>query len=101
MDKWDADEAVKLIDAERITHMAGATPFLEALLAAAERAGTPLPSLKVFFCGGQSVPPQPIRRSQPSFDRSVGTRLFGSTALPVTAAGSTDSGERSQERRGG
>src|SRR3546814_7319255 len=54
MDKWDADEAVKLIDAERITHMAGATPFLEALLAAAERAGTHLPSLKVFICGGAS-----------------------------------------------
>src|SRR3546814_8024704 len=64
MDKWDADEAVKLIDAESITHMAGATPFLEALLAAAERAGPHLPSLKVFICGGASVQPHTIRRSE-------------------------------------
>ena len=35
--------------------MAGATPFLEGLLTAAERAGTRLPDLKVFICGGASV----------------------------------------------
>src|SRR5271169_6769231 len=45
MDRWDADEAVRLMDAEGFTHMAGATPFLEQLLAAARRAATRLPSL--------------------------------------------------------
>ena len=43
MERWDPDEAVALMDAERCTHMAGATPFLEGLLAAAERADTRLP----------------------------------------------------------
>ena len=63
MERWDPDAAVSLMTAERCTHMAGATPFLEGLLAAAERAGTRLPDLKVFICGGASVPPSLIRRA--------------------------------------
>src|SRR3546814_14837680 len=73
--------------------MAGASPFLEALLAAAERAGTHLPSLKVFICGGASVPPQLIRRAQQYFERAVVTRVYGSTEVPVTTVGSTASGD--------
>ncbi|MFT4046203.1 MAG: AMP-binding protein [Solimonas sp.] len=93
MDQWNPDEAVKLMDAERITHMAGATPFLEALLAAAERAGTRLPSLKVFICGGASVPPQLIRRAQAYFERAIVTRVYGSTEVPVTTVGATAPGD--------
>ena len=64
MDRWDPDDAVTLMSAERCTHMAGATPFLEGLLSAAERADTRLPDLKVFICGGASVSPSLIRRPQ-------------------------------------
>ena len=32
MDRWNADDAVRLLDAEACTHMAGATPFLEQML---------------------------------------------------------------------
>ena len=32
MERWDADDAVALLQAERCTHMAGATPFLEQIL---------------------------------------------------------------------
>ena len=53
--------------AERCTHMAGATPFLDGLLGAAERADTRLPDLKVFICGGASVPPSLIRRAAELF----------------------------------
>ncbi|PRC58174.1 cyclohexanecarboxylate-CoA ligase, partial [Mycobacterium sp. ITM-2017-0098] len=62
MQRWDADAAVALMLEHRCTHMAGATPFLSGLLAAAERAGTRLPDLKVFICGGASVPPSLIHR---------------------------------------
>ena len=55
MERWDPDRAVSLMQAERSTHMAGATPFLDGLLGAAERAETRLPDLKVFICGGASV----------------------------------------------
>jgi acyl-CoA synthetase (AMP-forming)/AMP-acid ligase II len=90
MDQWDADPAVKLMHSERCTHMAGATPFLEQILAAAERAGTRLPELKVFICGGASVPPSLIRRAAGYFDRAVVTRVYGSTEVPVTTVGSFD-----------
>ena len=53
--------------------MAGATPFLEQLLAAARRAATRLPRLKVFICGGASVPPSLIRGAVDYFERAVVT----------------------------
>ena len=88
MERWDPDTAVGLMHAERCTHMAGATPFLEGLLTAAERAGTRLPDLKVFICGGASVSPALIRRAAAYFDRAVVTRVYGSTEVPVTTVGS-------------
>ncbi len=51
-DSWDAPAAVAIMAREGCTHMAGATPFLEALLAAARAADTTLPALKVFIGGG-------------------------------------------------
>ncbi|HOW94104.1 MAG TPA: AMP-binding protein [Mycolicibacterium fallax] len=90
MDRWDADEAVALIDARQCTHMAGATPFLVGLLAAARRAGTRLPSLKVFICGGASVPPSLIREATDYFAGARVSRVYGSTEVPVTTVGSTD-----------
>ena len=89
MDRWDADEAVRLMDSEGCTHMAGATPFLEQLLAAARRATTRLPRLKVFICGGASVPPSLIRGATAYFERAVVTRVYGSTEVPVTTVGVT------------
>jgi cyclohexanecarboxylate-CoA ligase len=89
MDRWNADDAVSLMASERCTHMAGATPFLEHLLAAARRADTRLPDLKVFICGGASVSPSLIRRGAEYFERAVVTRVYGSTEVPVTTVGST------------
>lgn len=88
MDRWNADSAVELMVRERCTHMAGATPFLAQMLAAAENAGTHLPDLKVFICGGASVPPSLIRRAAMYFERAVVTRVYGSTEVPVTTVGS-------------
>lgn len=87
MDRWDPSEAVALMNSQRCTHMAGATPFLQQLLAAAERADTRLPDLKVFICGGASVSPSLIRRAAEYFDRAVVTRVYGCTEVPVTTVG--------------
>lgn len=87
MQRWNADEAVELIRTHRCTHIAGATPFLEQLLAAAERAGTRLPELKLFVCGGASVSSSLIRRATDYFERAVVTRVYGSTEVPVTTVG--------------
>ncbi len=87
MDRWDPAAAVALMNGERCTHMAGATPFLQQLLSAAERAGTRLPDLKVFICGGASVSPSLIRRAAQYFDRAVVTRVYGCTEVPVATIG--------------
>jgi acyl-CoA synthetase (AMP-forming)/AMP-acid ligase II len=73
--------------------MAGATPFLEQLLAAADHAGTRLPDLKVFICGGASVPPSLIHRATRYFGNAVVTRVYGSTEVPVTTVGSLRPGD--------
>jgi acyl-CoA synthetase (AMP-forming)/AMP-acid ligase II len=87
MEGWDPDDAVALMQTERCTHMAGATPFLTGLLVAAERAGTRLPDLKVFICGGASVPPSLIRQANEYFEHAAVTRVYGSTEVPVTTVG--------------
>ncbi|MEV3902606.1 AMP-binding protein [Mycobacterium sp. NPDC050551] len=90
MERWEPTAAVALMTAQRCTHMAGATPFLEGLLAAAGQAGTRLPDLKVFICGGASVSPSLIRRAAGSFEHAVVTRVYGSTEVPVTTVGVPD-----------
>lgn len=87
MDRWDASEAVALMDSQGCTHMAGATPFLQQLLAAAERADTRLPDSKVFICGGASVSPSLIRRAADYFEQAVVTRVYGCTEVPVATVG--------------
>ena len=100
MERWDADEAVELMTSEHCTHMAGATPFLEQLLTAAKKAGTALPDLKVFICGGAGVPPSLIRRATAYFDRAAVSRVYGSTEVPVTTVGALDDADRSADTDG-
>ena len=100
MERWDADEAVRLMRTERCTHMAGATPFLEQLLGAAQRTETRLPDLKVFVCGGASVSPALIRRAAAYFDPTVVTRVYGSTEVPVTTVGAPQDRARAADTDG-
>jgi len=93
MQNWDADAAIDLMLGERCTHMAGATPFLQQLLAAARKAGTNLPDLKLFICGGASVPAALIREAAGYFERAVVSRVYGSTEVPVTTVGVIDRGD--------
>jgi acyl-CoA synthetase (AMP-forming)/AMP-acid ligase II len=100
MERWDADDAVALMESERCTHMAGATPFLEGLLGAAERLQTRLPDLKVFICGGASVAPSLIRRAASFFEQAAVTRVYGSTEVPVTTVGSLHDVDHAAETDG-
>lgn len=90
MDQWDPRAALSIMQRECITHMAGATPFLEHLLAAADEAGDHLPALKVFICGGASVPPALIERACNWFDKARVSRVYGSTEVPVTTVGALE-----------
>ncbi|MDQ0795834.1 long-chain acyl-CoA synthetase [Streptomyces sp. B1I3] len=57
MRKWDADEALRLIDEHRITYYAGVPATALQLLAAADRAGDGLESLRMLSTGGAAAPP--------------------------------------------
>jgi len=100
MERWDPDAAVSLMLAQRCTHMAGATPFLDGLLTAAQRADTRLPDLKVFICGGASVPPSLIRGAAAYFEKAAVSRVYGSTEVPVTTVGSLDDVEHAADTDG-
>lgn len=101
MERWDPDAAVALMLAERVTHMAGATPFLVGLLDAAQRAETRLPELEVFICGGASVPPSLIRRATEFFEKAAVSRVYGSSEVPVTTVGSLDDADHAADTDGG
>src|SRR5690606_30367382 len=87
MDRWEPDLALSLAADEGCTHICGATPFLEQLLESARRRQERLPRLKLFVCGGASVPPQLIRAAAAHFDSAAVTRVYGSTEVPVTTVG--------------
>lgn len=90
MERWDPAAALGLMAREDVTHMAGATPFLEHLLAAAKAADERLPALKLFICGGASVPPKLIEEAADWFDQARVSRVYGSTEVPVTTVGALE-----------
>lgn len=93
LDSWNPEIAVRLIEAHRCTHTAGATPFLEQILAASKAAGTRLESLKVFICGGASVPPSLVREASAWFANCAVSRVYGSTEVPTITIGSLAVGD--------
>ena len=64
MPAWSPEAAVRMIEKERCTWTAGATPFLKGIVDAAERDAFRLQSLRVFRCGGASVPPALVQRAR-------------------------------------
>jgi len=89
-DVWDADQAIDLIKRHGCTHMAGATPFLDQLLKAARARNQRLPSLRLFICGGASVPPHLIEDARAFFAHCHPTRVYGSSEVPLTTVGWLD-----------
>jgi acyl-CoA synthetase (AMP-forming)/AMP-acid ligase II len=55
-DIWDAEEFVRLVEAERVTFTLGATPFLADTLRAPNLAQRDIRSLRNFVCGGAPIP---------------------------------------------
>ncbi len=87
MDSWSPERAVDLMEAERVSFLAGATPFLSGLLQAARARGTALPALRRFVCGGASVPPSLVEQAAAQFPGCVVARAYGSTEVPIICPG--------------
>ncbi len=93
MERWNAEEAVTLIDRHKVGMTIGATPFLAELVAAAERLGSRLPSLRAFACGGAEIPPSLIRRANALLQNGRAFRAYGSSEAPMVTQGFVGPGE--------
>lgn len=88
MDRWDASQAVNLIEQNQCTFSVGATPFLSGLVdeyASVNRAS----SLRWFVCGGADIPRPLVSRAQSVMGTSV-ARAYGLTEMPTLCCGSPD-----------
>jgi len=97
MERWNASEAVDLIDRHRASFTVGATPFLVELIDEAQRRGSRLPSMRQFVSGGAPVPPDVIRRANRVLGAGMAFRVYGSTEAPTVTLGIQD---RAQEELG-
>lgn len=86
MERWDADQALALIASRSIAATVGATPFLQELTAAAEAGGHAPGSLRIFACGGASVPPALVRRASAILGCRA-FRVYGLSEAPLVTFG--------------
>jgi acyl-CoA synthetase (AMP-forming)/AMP-acid ligase II len=93
MERWNAAEAVDIIERERISASMGATPFLHELLNEAEKGGRRLPSLRIFACGGAEVPPALIRKAGEVLEHCRAFRVYGSSEAPLVTLGFVGEGQ--------
>ncbi|MCC5859621.1 MAG: AMP-binding protein [Ectothiorhodospiraceae bacterium] len=87
MEQWDADQALEMIDRNGCTFTVGATPFLQELVMAVQRAERIPETLRYFACGGAPVPPELIHRAYRAMPRTVVCRVYGSTEAPTVSLG--------------
>jgi cyclohexanecarboxylate-CoA ligase len=101
--EWHAQQGVEFIERARCTWTAGATPFLQGIVGAAVAhvgagAGADsLSSLRVFRCGGASVPPSLIRQARAlgidayrSYGMSEHPTISGSAGQPEVVCRNAD-----------
>jgi acyl-CoA synthetase (AMP-forming)/AMP-acid ligase II len=93
MERWNAADAVELIDRHKVTFSVGATPFLKELVAQAENRGLALPSLRLFMSGGAPVPPELIHRANAALPDCLTFRVYGSSEAPTITLGIRSRGE--------
>ena len=80
MDQWDAEVALRTARTEGSTFMAGATPFLVDLVyhpALAEH--DRLRSVRLFLCGGATIPRQLMKDAQKALPATFTSPLWGMT----------------------
>jgi long-chain acyl-CoA synthetase len=89
--KWDAKEALQLVEQHRVTQVAGVPTVVRGLMEHPDYANHDLSSLTTISQGGSPVPPDSIARIESDFSGKVGaTNGYGlteTTSTVVTNAG--------------
>ncbi len=80
LESWDPGRAIELLHQERCTYVAAVTPFLIDMIAhPALQACGGLPALRVFLCGGTSVPEQLVRDARTALPGTFTSPFWGMT----------------------
>ena len=90
MHKWDAQEALRLIEQERVTWFNGVPTMSAELRAAAQTSERDISSLAEIMAGGAARPPDQVRQLKDTFAKSssgIGYGLTETNALGAVNAG--------------
>ena len=90
MHKWDAQEAIRLIEKERITWFTGVPTMSAELQSAAVETDRDISSLKDVFSGGAARPPDQVAKIANTFKKSTPGTGYGLTE--TNALGAINSG---------
>ena len=90
IDVWSAEDGIRCIADNRCTVSGGATPFLQQLLDVAAERPAAVSSLRLFFCGGTTVPPELVNRASAAFPECLFFRVYGSTEMTCATLGIRD-----------
>ena len=90
MHKWDAEEALRLIEQEKVTWFNGVPTMSAELQAAAETTDRDISSLTEIMAGGAARPPEQVKKISKTFSKSapgIGYGLTETNALGAVNAG--------------
>jgi long-chain acyl-CoA synthetase len=90
MHKWNVQEAMRLIEAERVTNFNGVPTMSAELQTAAQNSRYDLSSLKEIYSGGAARPPDQVKKITDTFKRSSPGSGYGLTE--TNALGAVNSG---------
>jgi cyclohexanecarboxylate-CoA ligase len=100
MPRWDPDEALNIIQDERISFMIGPPTFFVGLMGAGGFAPGKVHSLRLVSSGGAGVTPSFVTEASQTLECRV-KRTYGSTEAPtVTTSTPTDKEERARNTDG-
>jgi acyl-CoA synthetase (AMP-forming)/AMP-acid ligase II len=100
MERWDPEQAIDLVQRERVTFMAGPPTFFSSMANAANFSDRAVASMRLLSCGAMTVSPDFVAATAEAFGASV-KRTYGSTEAPnVTTSTWDDPPERARETDG-
>src|SRR5439155_21329639 len=100
MGRWDPEQALALIAAERVSFMIGPPTFFVGLMGAVGFSSEAVSSIRLVSCGGAGVTPAFVAAATGRLDATV-KRTYGSTEAPtVTTSYAGDPPDRARDTDG-